>query len=166
MYGEKREGGRRDYRKHERRSQATFLPTSLHYMFKASKRQGQGQTSPSPLFVICSSTLRSVPSPQLSSLLPLRRVPSPRAVIKTTGGIRNAAWLLPACNRRHLDHKRGGGVLPPHPPRLKTSKVRIFDRTPASSRAKGNIIHCLSDLSATQSVKWKCEPEHVSHQVG
>lgn len=52
-------------------------------------------------------------SPRPSSLLPLRCVPSPRAVIKTTGGIRNAAWLLPACNRHHLDHKRGGGSSPP-----------------------------------------------------
>lgn len=46
-------------------------------------------------------------SPLLSSLLPLHRVPSPCAVIKTTGGTRNTAWLLPACNRHHLVHRRG-----------------------------------------------------------
>lgn len=152
-----------------------FYPRHFTHLYVQSiKATGPGTNLPTP--IVCYLLLHPAQrvARQLSSLLPLRCVPSPRAVIKTTGGIRNAAWLLPACNRRHLDHKRGGGVLPlpisppvpPPPPRLNTSKARIFDRTPARFRAKGNMIHCLSDLSATQSVKWKCEPEHVSHQVG
>lgn len=107
-------------------------------------------------------------SPLPSSLFPLRRVASPHAVIKTTGGIHNAAWLFPACNRHHLVHKRVGGVLSPFPlptPEAETSKLRIFDRTLACSRAKGNIIYCLVVCSATQSVKWNSESEHVSHYV-
>lgn len=54
-------------------------------------------------------------SPLPSSLFPLCRVASLHALIKTTGGIRNAAWLLPACNRHHLVHTRVGGVLSPFP---------------------------------------------------
>lgn len=108
-------------------------------------------------------------SPLLSSLLPLHRVPSPCSVIKTTGGIRNTAWLLPACNRHHLVHRRGFLFISfPAPSKqtgVKTSKARIFDRTAAGSRARGNKIHCLMNLSATQSVKWECEPEDVSHWV-
>ena len=54
-------------------------------------------------------------SPLLSSLLPLHCVPSPGTVIKTTGGTRNTAWLLPACNRHHLVHRRGFFFFPSPP---------------------------------------------------
>lgn len=68
-------------------------------------------------------------SPLPAPLFPLRCVPSPCAVIKTTGGTRNAAWLLPACNRHHLVHKEG---LPPprptipHLPRCTSSSSCFF----------------------------------------
>lgn len=90
-----------------------FYPRHFTHLYVQSiKTTGPGTHLPIP--IVCYLLLHPAQhaAPQLSSLLPLRRVPSPRAVIKTTGGIRNAAWLLPACNRHHLDHKRGGGVLP------------------------------------------------------
>lgn len=103
-----------------------FYPRDLTRLFVQSVKEetGSGATGPetnlsipSICYLLPHPAQRASPWP--SSLLPLCRVPSPRAVIKTTGGSRNAAWLLPACNRHHLDHKRGGGVLPlpslPHP---------------------------------------------------
>lgn len=101
--------------------------------------------------------------PLLSSLLPLHCIPSSCSVIKTTGGTRNTACLLPACNRHHLVQRRG--FFPPSKqPGVKTSKARLWSDL-SGVESRGNNIHCLSNLSATQSVKWERELELVSHQV-
>lgn len=105
-----------------------LLDTPIHSERQRGNRKCNRFRDRPPHSIICYLLLhpeqRGPPLP--SSLFPLRRVASPCAVIKTTGGIRNAAWLLPACNRRHLVHKRGGGWGwgSPFPPPLRLKHQR------------------------------------------
>lgn len=75
-----------------------FYPRDLTHLFVQSVKEDTGSGATGPVSnlsipIICYLLLHPAQhaSPWPSSLLPLRCIPSPLAVIKTTGGIRNAA---------------------------------------------------------------------------